>query len=772
MAKPSVILLVSSLDHQLDQVMSIFTSVVNKFPDAKVVLTITSDGGETASDYTGKVNKMKEILSAGFRDWLAQRKAALKQRIEEIRGTVTTIISSQLPAQRKSQPDEQALVPALTKHVKNVLTSSLSVDEDVLTTNTSTNEGVPELRQKIVQLVTRETAATENPMLPSPVSKHFVYGVILEMTEAGIVLLPRKEFSEVLRNKLSLQYSKQWKEAFLEEVIRYLIYTGHILEFPALTSPTDADWSREKSIAKKETSPANKTETGSLPAQNGHAQSFVCVDPETFANMISACIIEDNKTTFRLEAGRFWPPESGFQPPEPSSLARVLEDIPGHGVIREAVLPLLWQDFGLSESQIQHCVSLLQHLGVFADHPTAHSDIAGLAMPDYLALSAVQCYTLVLMNLLPNTKPVNMCTEISTTGLDITARVNGDEPGMEEEAVSKLWAHLVPAVLVLQDFLHQELPGYTSISLHGDVFFNMASTNQDVELSLERCILSWQACGGHMTVPYRDETRQLDLELLFPFKGDEAKNVWTPVEFLSLVMKKRMASLGGQIQTNVQKPTDQHQHPPERSATLTRTRSKRQTPKKKVVSVTWKTNIAEDLEMKSLVPDHKGTTVKPSEAPPVSTTNASSSTTTPSSTTTTTTAIDSAVAAVTQVVTHSGLSPEDMMREKRQLAARFVSAMMAAGVVKYISNACTKDADGGAGVLTEAQISVAEATAQAAMAVHSGHLEGAASAVIDALQAAHASGGWNKSAHASGGWNKSRGSKSSQGKSSKTCSVF
>ena len=36
--------------------------------------------------------------------------------------------------------------------------------------------------------------------------------------------------------------------------------------------------------------------------QNGshdHAQSFVCVDPESFANMISACIIEDNKKTFR-----------------------------------------------------------------------------------------------------------------------------------------------------------------------------------------------------------------------------------------------------------------------------------------------------------------------------------------------------------------------------------------------------------------------------------------------------------------------------------------
>ena len=52
-----------------------------------------------------------------------------------------------------------------------------------------------------------------------------------------------------------------------------------------------------------------------------------------------------------------------------------------------------------------------------------------------------------------------MCIELSTSGLDITARVNGDEPGVEHEAVARLWAHLVPAVVVLERVLHQELPG-------------------------------------------------------------------------------------------------------------------------------------------------------------------------------------------------------------------------------------------------------------------------------------------------------------------------
>ena len=67
-----------------------------------------------------------------------------------------------------------------------------------------------------------------------------------------------------------------------------------------------------------------------------------------------------------------------------------------------------FQDFDLSEAQIKYCVALFRQLGVFIDHTAAHSDIAGLAMPDYLALSAVLCYRFALMDMLPNSKPVSM----------------------------------------------------------------------------------------------------------------------------------------------------------------------------------------------------------------------------------------------------------------------------------------------------------------------------------------------------------------------------
>ncbi|GFR60443.1 hypothetical protein ElyMa_005408100 [Elysia marginata] len=364
---------------------------------------------------------------------------------------------------------------------------------------------------------------------------------------------------------------------------------------------------------------------------------------------------------------------------------------------------------------------------------------------------------------------VNICTELSDTGVDITSRVNGDEPGLEDEVVSRLWMHLLPLVWVLENFLYQELPGAVfsrSISIHGDVFFNMTPTPQDVELSLESCLLAWQTIGGHMTVPYGEETRVVDLDILFPFKGEDFKTVWTPEQFKSLVMKKRAAMLGGQ------RPSAGDHHRPNgcsgenRIVALTRNRSRRQATKKKVSSVTWKTNIAEHLESKSSNIDEKvlDSQDTASNNPPVSLgpgeTSASSTETKPTTTAATTAA--AATTTTTVTIEPSGLSLEEIMRERKELAARFVSAMMAAGVVKYISSCCSRDADGEAGVLTAAQISAAEATAQAALAVHTGHLDGAAFAVIDAVRAAHAPDAGNKS----------RGSRSRQGKSSKTCAVF
>ncbi|KAK3780726.1 hypothetical protein RRG08_050691 [Elysia crispata] len=811
-ARPCVVLLVTSADHQLTEVMSILTGVVHKFPDVKILLTVTSRG-EVTDDDSGKDNTATESLSAAVRTWVTQKKTALKQNMEQIRTTVTTVLSSHSALKSKAVSDEQTLISTLTERVQEALSVGHSLTDAVLTINTSTHEGVPQLRQKLLESLTGKTAQTETPELPSYLSKHYVYGVTLEMTESGIVLLPKREFSEILRDKLLSQYSKQWKESLLEEVIRYLIREPSGCDaLPKLTNIYDDHRSRESGVTKQEMSAVNKTGNGSALHHKVHEQSYICVDPETFANMISACIIEDNKRTFRLEAGRFWPPESGFQPPDPASLARVLEDIPSHGVIREAVLPLLWQDFELSETQIQHCVALLQHLGVFMDHQMAQTDIAGLAMPDYLGLSAVQCHTFVLMNLLPNIKPqlnwtsrpykgdlqvcwklqalasppvsvlrrslallkgkyhqaclyshmwrdgllikfdeVNMCIELSTSGLDITARVNGDEPGVEHEAVARLWAHLVPAVVVLERVLHQELPGAVfnaSLSVHGEVFFNMVSTNQDVELSLERCLLAWQAFGGHMTVLYREETRQVDLELLFPFKGDEAKNVWTPTDFKSLVMKKQPVIVGGQRQIVNEKTTTATA---QRRVTLARTRSKRQTPKKKVVSVTWKSHIAEDLEKKASSPVDK---VKQTNRVAFFNIHPTPTYSSPS------------IGSNSKF--NRNFTLPDNYSKNHDRYGNNISSRGHSTTRLQPGRGCEGEERAGRTLRVcydgywSHEISAAEATAQAAMAVHTGHLDGAASAVIDALRAAHAPSVWGKA----------RASKSGQGKSSKTCSVF
>lgn len=70
---------------------------------------------------------------------------------------------------------------------------------------------------------------------------------------------------------------------------------------------------------------------------------FICVHPQAFANSLCAYHLDDERKQFKLEAKRFWPKESGFKKPDPSVLVRSLEKILKCGLVREVLLPLLWQ---------------------------------------------------------------------------------------------------------------------------------------------------------------------------------------------------------------------------------------------------------------------------------------------------------------------------------------------------------------------------------------------------------------------------------------------
>ena len=80
-----------------------------------------------------------------------------------------------------------------------------------------------------------------------------------------------------------------------------------------------------------------------VTAQGEAPARYICLKPTALADMICLTHIDNPRKSFKIEARRFWPRDSGYKKPDPSILVKALEDIPSQGLIREVLFPLLWQ---------------------------------------------------------------------------------------------------------------------------------------------------------------------------------------------------------------------------------------------------------------------------------------------------------------------------------------------------------------------------------------------------------------------------------------------
>ena len=70
---------------------------------------------------------------------------------------------------------------------------------------------------------------------------------------------------------------------------------------------------------------------------------FICVNPAALANAACLFHVDNSHKSFKIEARRFWPRDSGYKKPDPSALVRTLEEIPNKGLVRDVLFPILWQ---------------------------------------------------------------------------------------------------------------------------------------------------------------------------------------------------------------------------------------------------------------------------------------------------------------------------------------------------------------------------------------------------------------------------------------------
>nr|KAG5700817.1 hypothetical protein BaRGS_024203 [Batillaria attramentaria] len=358
---------------------------------------------------------------------------------------------------------------------------------------------------------------------------------------------------------------------------------GHVA-FPQLTtSPTPDKKEQEKSTSPKpdmgqKEAPPRKNDL----SDKSDGERYVCVHPAVLAGAIFYCYIDDDKKAFRFEAGRFWPRDSGFKHPDPHMLCRVLEAIPQQGLLREGLLPLLWQEYPLSEDQVLAMLHVLQGVGLMVLHSEQKKYCEGMALPAFPKLSVKRCHALPLLNLLPDNRPMlneykinfvgasrdnysffkaqstvhagliqrllafvvflardcnsythfwktgvllrigeaTVCAEQQGEGrLELACRVNGDEVGREPEAMRMLWVTLAPFLQHVRAFLHS----WPGIEIKETVLAlgQQFYLEEKVDREPELWALQVMALWHRQTrfiFTDGDVERQLDVKLMMPFK--------------------------------------------------------------------------------------------------------------------------------------------------------------------------------------------------------------------------------------------------------------
>ncbi|XP_033744588.1 uncharacterized protein LOC117330423 [Pecten maximus] len=134
----------------------------------------------------------------------------------------------------------------------------------------------------------------------------------------------------------------------------------------------------------------------------------ICVDPLAFSNLLVRSHLDSGGHVFRLEAGKFWPPNMDRKPPNPQVLADVLEYLQTNGTVPESFLPLLWKTPYIREDQILTTLGVMESLGLICyanSFGQAVDPTPDLEMPFFTYLSGSKIRHIMLMNKIPEDKP-------------------------------------------------------------------------------------------------------------------------------------------------------------------------------------------------------------------------------------------------------------------------------------------------------------------------------------------------------------------------------
>ncbi|XP_061186199.1 uncharacterized protein LOC133194210 [Saccostrea echinata] len=140
----------------------------------------------------------------------------------------------------------------------------------------------------------------------------------------------------------------------------------------------------------------------------------ICTDPRALVQILISVHVLDQTKVYQIDSQKFWGADITKRP-DPGILVRVLEDVAKQGILRENLLPLLWQNITEDEDEIRHWIELLGQTGIISRCNALRTKDSKLVLYTFPHLQSNRTYYVTPADLIPNKSPT-----ISWTTLPVT----------------------------------------------------------------------------------------------------------------------------------------------------------------------------------------------------------------------------------------------------------------------------------------------------------------------------------------------------------------
>uniref|UniRef100_K1QHP0 Uncharacterized protein n=1 Tax=Magallana gigas TaxID=29159 RepID=K1QHP0_MAGGI len=151
-------------------------------------------------------------------------------------------------------------------------------------------------------------------------------------------------------------------------------------------------------------------------------EPIICTDPRTLALLLVSVHVLDQAKVYQFDSRKFWGADPAHRP-DPGVLVKTLEDVAKQGILRESLIPLLWQNITDKEWDILHTIEILNQLGFFTPCDTRKSRDCDIVLATFPGLQSDRAFHLTQVGLTPNKGPTLSWTPTpAPDDIEITVR--------------------------------------------------------------------------------------------------------------------------------------------------------------------------------------------------------------------------------------------------------------------------------------------------------------------------------------------------------------